>query len=83
MKISPKAKEKIAIKMSNEKELFKMMLAWMYFFCPRRMAKRVFPPTPTIMDMAMMNRAMGKQRVMPAMPRLPTPWPTKKRSTML
>ena len=31
----------------------------------------------------MINRQMGKQSVMPAMPKLPTPWPTKNRSTIL
>ena len=83
MKISPRAKVLTAISMSNVKELFKMMLACMYFFCPRRMAKRVLPPTPIIMDMAIIKRQIGKHRVMPAIPRLPTPWPTKKRSTIL
>ena len=53
-----------------------MMLAWMYFFCPRRMANSVLPPTPIIIDIAMMKSVMGKQSVIPAMPRLPTPCPT-------
>ena len=73
MKTSPSVKARIAMMMSSENELFRMMLAWMYFFCPRRMAKSVLPPTPTIMDMAMMNRQMGKHSVIPAIPRLPTP----------
>ena len=73
MKISPHVKAKIAMIINSENELFRMMLAWMYFFCPRRMAKRVLPPTPTIMDIAIMKRQIGKQRVMPAMPKLPTP----------
>ena len=83
MKISPNVKARIAMMINSENELFKMMLAWMYFFCPRRIAKSVLPPTPTIIESAMMKRQIGKQSVMPAMPKLPTPWPTKKRSTML
>ena len=76
MNTSPNVKAKIAMIINSENELFKMMLAWMYFFCPRRIAKSVLPPTPTIIDIAMMNKQIGKQSVMPAIPRLPTPCPT-------
>ena len=76
MKISPSVNVVTAISNKSENELFRMMLAWMYFFCPRRMANSVLPPTPIIMDIAMMKSVIGKQSVIPAMPRLPTPWPT-------
>ena len=77
MNVWPSVNAATAMITSNRNELLRMMAACWYFFSPRRMAKIVLPPTPTIIDMAMMNRAMGKHIVMPPMPRLPTPCPTK------
>jgi hypothetical protein len=52
----------------QDKRVVENDFSWVYFFSPSRMAKSVFPPIPTIMDMAMIKMEIGKQRVIPAIP---------------